>query len=267
MSKHYIVCLIPSRLLWQKMADNNSSWFTLVTYSWQTLLRPHRWLPHQASLSLGFSRQEYWSCLPLPPPGDLPNPGIEPVSPALAGGCFTTEPPGKPQYSQQTTEMAPHSSGFWKPSLKASRSWLSPQVLWRRPLLVCACCLLLCPPLGWGQGSLWSLFYEQLILCKKPWLSWLQHLLLAPTRWSLGFQNVTRRCGTNTQTTMHDLLVFNVTYSGEGNGSALQYSCLENLMNRGAWWAIVHGVTRVKHNLVTKPPLVQLINFISFRKF
>ena len=48
---------------------------------------------HQAPLSMGFSRQEYWSGLPCPPPGDLPDPGIEPsslISPALAGGFFTT---------------------------------------------------------------------------------------------------------------------------------------------------------------------------------
>ena len=45
---------------------------------------------HQASLSIGFSRQEYCSGLPCPPPGDLPNLGIEPVSPALAGTFFTT---------------------------------------------------------------------------------------------------------------------------------------------------------------------------------
>ena len=50
----------------------------------------------QAPLSMGFSQQEYWSGLPCPPPGDLPDPGIEPASPALAGGFFTTEPPGKP---------------------------------------------------------------------------------------------------------------------------------------------------------------------------
>ena len=46
-----------------------------------------------APLSMGFSRQEYWSGLPCPPPGDLPDPEIEPVSlmsPALAGGFFTT---------------------------------------------------------------------------------------------------------------------------------------------------------------------------------
>ena len=48
---------------------------------------------HQAPLSMGFSRQEYWSGLPFPPPEDLPNPGIEPASPAtpaLAGRFFTT---------------------------------------------------------------------------------------------------------------------------------------------------------------------------------
>jgi len=49
-------------------------------------------IPHQAPLSMEFSRQEYWSRLPLPSPGDLPNPGIRPASPALAGRCFTTEP-------------------------------------------------------------------------------------------------------------------------------------------------------------------------------
>jgi len=46
-----------------------------------------------------FSSQEYWSGLPFPLPGDLPDPGIEPVSPALADGFFTTEPPGKPFFT------------------------------------------------------------------------------------------------------------------------------------------------------------------------
>ena len=51
---------------------------------------------HQAPLSMEFSRQEYWSELPFPAAGSLPDPGIKHVSPALAGGFFTTEPPGKP---------------------------------------------------------------------------------------------------------------------------------------------------------------------------
>ena len=46
---------------------------------------------------MGFPRQEYWSGLPFPSPGDLPDPGIEPSSPALAGWFFTIEPPGKPE--------------------------------------------------------------------------------------------------------------------------------------------------------------------------
>ena len=53
---------------------------------------------HQVPLSMGFSRQEAWCGLPLPPPGDLPKPGIEPRSPesaALAGGFFTAVPAGK----------------------------------------------------------------------------------------------------------------------------------------------------------------------------
>ena len=54
---------------------------------------------HEAPLSMGFPRQEYWSGLPFLTPGDLLDPGIKPASlvfPALVGGFFTTEPPGKP---------------------------------------------------------------------------------------------------------------------------------------------------------------------------
>ena len=50
----------------------------------------------QVSLSMGFSRREYWSGLLFPPPGDLTDSGIKPTSPALAGGFFTTAPPGMP---------------------------------------------------------------------------------------------------------------------------------------------------------------------------
>ena len=50
---------------------------------------------HQAPPSMGFSRQEYWSGLPFPSPGDLPNPGIEPRSPALQSDALTSELPGK----------------------------------------------------------------------------------------------------------------------------------------------------------------------------
>ena len=55
----------------------------------------------QAPLSMGFSRQEYWSGMLCPPPGELPNPRIEPtslMSPALAGRFFTVMPPAKPLF-------------------------------------------------------------------------------------------------------------------------------------------------------------------------
>ena len=50
---------------------------------------------HQAPPSMGFSRQEYWSGLPFPSPGDLPNPGIKSRSPILQADTLTSEPPGK----------------------------------------------------------------------------------------------------------------------------------------------------------------------------
>ena len=69
-----------------------------------------RAIAHQAPLSVEFSRQEYWSVLPCPPPGDLPDPGIEAasfVSPALAARFFTT-------------------SATWEAPL----NYLTPQILW-----------------------------------------------------------------------------------------------------------------------------------------
>ena len=56
-------------------------------------------IAYQASLSMGFSRQEYWSGLPFPSPGDLPDLGMEPGSPALQAESLLTEPTGKPSVS------------------------------------------------------------------------------------------------------------------------------------------------------------------------
>ena len=62
------------------------------------LCDPMNYIAHQAPLSMGFSRQEYWSGLPYLSPGDLPNPGILPGSPALAGRFLSTVPLGKPLF-------------------------------------------------------------------------------------------------------------------------------------------------------------------------
>ena len=67
---------------------------------------------YQAPPSMGFSRQVYWSGLPFPSPGDLPNPGIEPRSPTLQADALTSEPPGKPELTYfslilRTAQMCP----------------------------------------------------------------------------------------------------------------------------------------------------------------
>ena len=67
----------------------------LVSQSCPTLATPWT-VALQAPLSMGSSRQEHWSGLPFPSPGDLPNPGIEPGSPALQADSLPTELPGKP---------------------------------------------------------------------------------------------------------------------------------------------------------------------------
>ena len=67
----------------------------LVAKLCPTLVTPWT-VAHQAPLSMGFSKQAYWSGLPFPSPGDLPYPGIKSRSPALEADALTSEPPGKP---------------------------------------------------------------------------------------------------------------------------------------------------------------------------
>ena len=84
------------------LATNRSILFTPVcaqVLSYVRLFGIPWTVAHQAPLSMGFSRQVYWSGLPFPAPMDLPDPGIEPVSPVspvMTGGFFTTETPRKP---------------------------------------------------------------------------------------------------------------------------------------------------------------------------
>ena len=101
-------------------------------------------LAYQAPLSMGFSRQEYCSGLPCPPPGDLPNPGIEPASitsPALAGRFFTTsatwETPDSAHPSLKTPITLPDLSAvcFHSPSQVSVLSSITVSLLSSSPLL------------------------------------------------------------------------------------------------------------------------------------
>ena len=82
---------------------------------------------HKSPLSMGFSRQEYWSGLPWPPPGDLPNPGIESMSPELQVDSLPLEPPGKPKQ-----RLEEHKEFIFISSLMASEG---------KVLQVTLCCL------------------------------------------------------------------------------------------------------------------------------
>ena len=105
---------VVSEYLMNCLAEPLTSWFPVLCTSWMIcpFLKEsesvshfsHFWLfatawtvAHQASLSMGFSRQEYWSGLPFPSPGDLPDPGMESESPALQVDSLPSEPLGKPK--------------------------------------------------------------------------------------------------------------------------------------------------------------------------
>ena len=77
---------------WTQVGSEHPSNACVCMRSCVRLFATPQTVAHQATLTMGFSRQEYWNGLPCPPPGDLPNPGIELtslMSPALAGGFFT----------------------------------------------------------------------------------------------------------------------------------------------------------------------------------
>jgi len=127
-----------------------------------TQLCPTLWDPtisHQAPLSMGFSRQEYWSGLPFPPPGNLPDPGIKPVSPALAGEFFTSEPPGKPHFLPCATwEGSENHEKVLQPQLKNLAENEAGCLFW-----------------GWFSGHLGSPFSAFTMSCRlvpPPYALW-----------------------------------------------------------------------------------------------
>ena len=104
----------------------------------------------QAPVSMGFSSHEYWSVLPFPSPGDLPNPGIKPTSPALAGRFFTSEPLGSlrdatfssVQFSRSvvSNSLRPHESQHARPPCPSPtpgvHSDSSPSNQWCHPAIL-----------------------------------------------------------------------------------------------------------------------------------
>ena len=82
------------------------------SFSLVRLFATSRTVAYQAPLSMGLSRQEYWSGLPFPSPGDLPKPGIEPRSPALQTDALPSEPRGKPTKSQFHISQFESSTGI-----------------------------------------------------------------------------------------------------------------------------------------------------------
>ena len=85
----------PARLYVQFTLSNNEDLLLLVTQLCLTVCNPMNSSP-SGSPTMEFSKQEYWSGLPFPSPGNLLNPGVKPRSPALTGRFFTTTPPRKP---------------------------------------------------------------------------------------------------------------------------------------------------------------------------
>ena len=108
---------------------------------------------YQASLSMGFSKQELWRGLPFHLPGDLPDPGIEPVSPlppALAGRFITTEPPGKPRiFTKHFVNTDEGNEGsfpsFWLPKSTHSFRYMSPL------MYSCVCSQVVSCLYSWGS--------------------------------------------------------------------------------------------------------------------
>ena len=107
--------LILSDVYWLQLSLTTQPLFSLVVIFSYSVVSDSFATPWtvacQCLLSMGFPRQEYWNGLPFPSPGDLPDPGLEPIPPALEGGFFTTKSPELYIYfGRNTTELKCHFS-------------------------------------------------------------------------------------------------------------------------------------------------------------
>ena len=167
---------------------------------------------------MGLPRQEYWHGLLAPPPGDLPDPGIEPMSLVLAGRFITTKPRGKPDILRnshkrgsvpclpiKTVATPVNCGGICKVNLQTTSYFLNRQTkgvplvrLWMKV---------------WNPGG-----SQMALVVKNP-----------PAN-----AGDIRDAGS---------IPGSGRSPGGGHGNPVQYSCLENPMDRGHWWATVHGVS------------------------
>ena len=94
----WAICPVSMETTYQ--LENQAHWKKVKSFSHVWLFATPWTVTHQAPPSMGFSRQKYWSGVPLPSPGDLPNPGIEPGSPALHADPLTSEHQGSPSLKE-----------------------------------------------------------------------------------------------------------------------------------------------------------------------
>ena len=167
-------------------------------------------IAYQAPPSMGFSRKEYWSGLPFPSPGNLPDPEIEPRSLTLQADALPSEPPGKPSEEETCLKF-----GHSEENLKAT--------------LVSSLCL--------SFQKMESFHVYSFTCC-----SYLLNL-----RYLRGFPcgTVVKNLPADLGDTRDTGWIFGSGRSPrEGNGNLFQYSCLENSMGRGALQSTAHGVTK-----------------------
>ena len=108
------MCLVTFKII-QKSNCSLCESESEVAQPCRTLCNPWT-VAHQALPSMGFSRQEYWSGLPFPSPGDLPDPGIEPRSPTLQADALTSAPPGEPHKTPKLSKMGAFQKKFQMPA-------------------------------------------------------------------------------------------------------------------------------------------------------
>ena len=229
-----------------------------------------------------FSRQEYWSRLPFPPPGDLPHPGIELASPALAGRFLTIEPPGKPlicmysymngipcrEYSWKDYCDSLRGRGIQVAGDPADRETSHRVDIWLW-ILKLLHVLFSVQAIRLANIRMYThtytharIYFLYMCLCINHIFNREICLLGSMNSWEFESSSSLER-GVPGGAVVETLpasaggagdsgLIPGSGRSPGGHGSALQYSGLESSVDRGAWQATVHGVAKSWTQLSTR---------------